>query len=101
MNFYDFVLVILLLGSIWYLLSIGLESKNWIISILTLIFLVGSLFSNIERRISYAELTKSIIKETNISISKISPKYRSLYIDLKAEIEKEKLQKLNKKTSTK
>ena len=49
----------------------------------------------------HKQFIKLLLKDTNISIEKLPKQYRNIYIELKSELEADKLKEMSKKNSKK
>ena len=93
MDFLSIIAGILLLVSVVNLVLIALSNKvNWF-DTFTIIIVISFLFHYENRLSDYNAFSKSLIQEYNVSIDKVPSSYKELYIDLKSEIEKEKLER--------
>ena len=87
-----FIMLFLFFASISYLCMLILESsdkKNPFIGLFALLFLITVIAIDETTISTYKEFSKAMIKENNVTLNNVAPKYRATYITLKAEIEKE------------
>jgi hypothetical protein len=84
------------LWSVFYLVFKALETKNNFLFIAIIFILVLLYHYN-----NYKDLSKIIIKESNITLKQIPYDYKTLYIDLKSDIEKDKVLENNELNNSK